>query len=106
MSYAKGPIVLKKPLFTGVNTRIEVRAYSDAAKKRQQDLGSSTVKVKIKDASLNTVTYTATITNATLGQGYITTTGASHTTAGDADIQVLVDDVPKERYKVTFVSSL
>ena len=106
MGYAAGPCIIKKPLFISIAQRLDIRVYSDAQKKKAQSIVGKTVTVKVKDAGGTTETYTATATNATLGKAYITITAASHTTVGTVDMQVLVDGIPKRRFKGEFVSGL
>jgi|GEM_PF-2991105 len=103
---ASSPIILRKPFYTSVNHRVNVYFFQDGSRKKAQDMTGKTLTAKAKDAGGSTVTYSLTGTNLTLGRAYFTTTGASHTTVGKIEFQILADGVPRERYEGTVVASL
>jgi len=105
MGVASGYIIIRRPLYSGVSTRIDFQFFSDAAKKKPKNIGSGAAVVRVKDASGTVKDYAGTVTNATVGTGYITTTGASHTTLGDAKIWLRLDGVPYERYQIEVVEA-
>ena len=105
---ARAAINLADPLFTNTTHRLDFYFYEDAAKRTPKGVTTDTIVIAVKDASASTVTYTATTFTATANtyKAYIQLTAASHTTAGEADIQCRVNGVTREYWKAEFVAKL
>lgn len=107
MSIARGPVKIPDPIPISTNFVFPVRVYSDRPPRTQASITGKVVTVYIRNPGIvsaaSAVAYTVTATSASIGQGTITLTGASHTTTGTADVQIHVDGLLRERYQVEFV---
>ena len=94
---------IRQPLFTSSNHPIEIIVYDDNSYTDRHNLTGKTVKLLLKDAGGTMRTNTVSShDDAVNGETHVTLTGANHITAGDADAQVLLDDVPKAEFTIEF----
>lgn len=105
MTVARAAIRLDDPIGVGGDTRVDIRFYSDNAKKTYASIAGKTVVALVKDVggSWKDYSVTAAAVGGMTAAGYFTITGASHS-AGDADLQLTIDGTLKERWKFEFVA--
>jgi hypothetical protein len=102
MSTADGPKLVRRPLFTGSNHPVDIVVYTDANFTTRMDITGKTVKVLINDNGTTRTYLVSSHDDPTQGETHITLIGTNHQNAGDWTVQVLLDDVPKQDYTVTF----
>ena len=105
MGNARGPQVVRKALWLGVSQRVDFAIFEDEALKKPKDVSGSTVVLRVKDSAALVKDYSTTATNLTLGKGYATVVGSSHT-IGDATAWVIIDSIPIQEYTLEFKSAL
>lgn len=105
MTTADPPIRIRKPFFTNSNHRVDLIFFSDESYTTRLNITGKTVKVLIDDGTTRTYTVSS-HDDAANGETHVTLTGSNHVTAGDADVQVLVDDIPKRDYIIEFRTRL
>jgi len=94
--------IVRKPLYTGANHRIDYKVTSDADGKVPTDISAMTIKLLLTDPDGTTYSYTGTNDSGTGGTGYWTLSGANHSTAGTATAQAHIDNIPKAEYVFEF----
>ena len=107
MGIDRQPTKIPDPVPISTNFVFPVYVFSDRPPRTQASITGKVVTVYIRNPGVVTaasaVAYTVTATSASLGQGTITLTGASHATTGTADVQIHVDGLLRERYQIEFV---
>lgn len=108
---ATGAIVVPKVLFTGTAHRINIIVYSDSDWETRKDISGAAIKLLVKDTGGTLRTYTATVDDTgaddgNRGRAHVQLNSLYHTDAGDADAQLLEDDVPIQDYVLTFREKL
>ena len=104
MAVSNDPSIIRDPVPLGIAAQLDFDIYSDRLLTTKKNITAASVVGWVKDPGGSWYSYAGTLDAPTTGDAYITLETANHSTAGTAELRVLLDgELCYPRYQFDFI---